>query len=174
MSQPLHPLAHTLDLTGPETIREAESECLMVCALRFDGYGYIDATGYDLWPDQNVAIEEGRLPERPEERMAQFFALQRALGKFGLERATPWSKYYRAYRQLFLSTYSLDIPDPYHERGYYARWATRFAPQREAYADLIRRIDAATEYSPLEGFDFEEWRPSRDAYETVWRALAPG
>ena len=92
MSQPLHPLAHTLDLTGPETIREAESECLMVCALRFDGYGYIDATGYDLWPDQNVAIEEGRLPERPEERMAQFFALQRALGKFGLERATPWSK----------------------------------------------------------------------------------
>lgn len=174
MSQPIHPLALTLDLTGPETIREAESECLMVCALRFDGYGYMDATGYAPQPDQNAAIEEGRLPEQAEERMAQFFALQRALSKWGLESAMPWSKYYRAYRQLFLSVYDSEVPEPYRARDYYQRWSSRFASHREAYADLIRRIDAATEYSPLEGFYFEEWRPGSNAYETVWRALASG
>lgn len=173
MRRPVHPLAQMLDLTGPETIREAETECLMVCALRFDGHSYIEATGYDLWPDQTAAIEEGRLPERVEERLTQFFALQRALGKWGLERATTWSKYYRAYRRLFLSVYDSEVPEPYRARDYYLRWNTRFAPHRAAYADLVRRIDAATEYSPREGFDFEEWRPGSDAYETVWRALAP-
>ena len=174
MSQPLHPLAHLLDLSGPETIREAESECLMYAALRFDGHQYMEATGYDLWHDQNVAIDEGRLPERLEERMAQFFALQRALGKFGLERATPWSKYYRAYRQLFLSTFNHDVPEAYRLEAYYSRWVARFAPLGEAYADLVRRIDAATEYSPSEGFDFEAWRPSSNAYEIVWNALSTG
>lgn len=172
MRQPIHPLAQLLDLTRPETVREAESECLSHAALRFDGYRYMETTGYELWHDQNMAIEEGRLPERTEERLTQLFALQRALHKFGLERATPWSKYYRAYRRLFLSTYSDDVPEPYRDPAYYARWATRFAPQREAYADLVRRIDAATEYSPHEGFEDEAWRPSRDAYETVWRALS--
>ncbi len=33
MSRPIHPLAQTLDLTGPETIREAESECLIMSRL---------------------------------------------------------------------------------------------------------------------------------------------
>lgn len=173
MSRPIHPLAQMLDLTGPETIREAESECLMVCALRFDGHKYMEDTGYALWPDQTVAIEEGRLPERTEERLTQFFALQRALSKWGLEQAMPWSKYYRAYRRLFLSVYDSEVAEPYRALGYYLRWSVRFAPHRAAYADLVRRIDAATEYSPLEGFDFEEWQPDSDAYETVWGALAP-
>ena len=174
MSRPIHPLALTLDLTGSDTIREAESECLMVCALRFDGHKYMEATGYTLWPDQDAAIEEGCLPEHVEERMAQFFALQRALSKWGLERAMPWSKYYRAYRHLFLSVYDSEVSEPYRALGYYLRWSVRFAPHRAAYADLVRRIDGATEYSPLEGFDFEEWRPGSDAYATVWQALSAG
>ncbi len=66
------------------------------------------------------------------------------------------------------------MPEPYRARDYALRWSTRFAPHRAAYADLVRGIDAATEYSPLEGFDFEEWRPGSDAYDTVWRALTPG
>lgn len=172
MSSPLHPLAQLLDLNGPATVSEAESECLTHAALRFDGYVYMETTGYELWRDQNLVIEEGQLPERPEERLTQFFALQRALHKYGLEHARPWSKYYRAYRQLFLSTYNLDVLEPYRHPSFYVRWTTRFAPQRAAYADLVRRIDAATEYSPYEGFDIEAWRPSSDAYATVWRALS--
>jgi len=166
--------ASSLQLPDPATVAAAEHDCLMTCALRCDGYALADAIGYDFLADQDALIERGTLPDEPDARLVQFFMLQRALDKYGLEGARRWSKYWRAYRHLFLSVYALDVPEARRlkglERPYY-RWRDRYAPQREAWADLVRRIDAATEYSPFDGFDFEPWRPAVDAYDTVWRAL---
>lgn len=166
--------ASRLPLDGPGDIAAAERDCLMICALRCDGYGLASATGYDFLADQDALIEGGVLPDQFEARLVQFFMLQRGLHKFGLERAMPWSKYWRAYRRLFQSVYTLDVPEAWRPdwlEEYNNRWRDHYAPQREAWADLVRRIDEATEYSPVEGFDFDLWRPANDAYETVWRAL---
>ena len=163
-----------MSLDSPAAVAAAEKACLMTCALRCDGYALADAIGYDVLVAQNALIDDGFLPERGEERLVQFFMLQRALGKFGLERAMPWSKYWRAYRWLFLSVYTLDVPKAWRPNGlerHYNRWRDYYAPHREAWADLVRRIDLATEYSPFEGFDFDPWRPANDPYETVWRTL---
>ena len=168
------PVAAGLWLPDPAALAAAEHDCLMTCALRCDGYTLANAIGYDFLADQDALIERGVLPDQPEARLVQFFMLQRALGKFGLERAMPWSKYWRAYRRLFLGVYTVDVHEDRRlkelEASYY-RWRDYYAPRQEAWADLVRRIDAATEYSPFDGFDFEPWRPAADAYEVVWRTL---
>lgn len=166
--------AASLDLGTDNNLYEQERNCLMYCALRFDGYGYQEKMKFDFIDGLDALIKHDVMPTAPEAQMALFFALQRYFGKWGGEYDGYWSDSYQAYRKLFLLCYAYEIAPEFQTREmreYYEQWEQSYKPQREAWADLIRRIDAATVYNPESGLVLGTWRPPVDAYEVVWREL---
>lgn len=131
----------------------SEMEIMTDYALRFDGYGYVDATGFDYIKDEQGREYEdafaatGEFPEDPEQRMCILFMLQRFLGKWGGERSPHDAKYWRMFRHLFLQTAHLDVRPEYRHEGYYRSWAARDEDERNRDVQTIRQIHDTTRYA---------------------------
>lgn len=124
-------------------------ETMMHCALRFDGYAWLDAH-----PDR----KEERSPVLPEDGLRNlvfdpdvevnftaFFMLQRFLGKWGGEMLQPSDKHHTAYRFLFLHLHALPTP-PRWAHGEYERTWQAIPPERvAAAASAVRRVLLAAE-----------------------------
>lgn len=131
-----------------QDIGELEKSILACAALRFDGYAYMDKTGYDSQAALQAFIDEGRLPNSPVDQLCLFFSLQRALmkktNKNGKnERA---SKQWKAFRELFLQTYGYSIPPEYHYQEYVQRWKSEYLPKINECVALVQIIHSTTAY----------------------------
>jgi hypothetical protein len=119
-------------------------ETIMNCALRFDGYAWLEAH-----PDCNDEAN-GVLPERhlrelvldpdAEVNFAAFFLLQRFLHKWGGEMLPPSHKHHTAYRFLFLHLYALPTPARWVSREYEEKWESIPAGRLAAAASAVRRV----------------------------------
>ncbi len=115
------------------------SEIQNTCALRFDGYGYVEATQQEF-PELNKQIKEAlRMYEDPLKNFAVFFALQRFLCKWGGEQLTKQSSEHVAFDMLYLHLYQLETPQEYVHPGYEKEWCNISAKDREDAAEYIRK-----------------------------------
>ena len=126
----------------------SESSVLTAWALRFDGYKYVDEHAY---PDDDGMDTFKRTGDwshlNDGEKLTAFFRLQRYLCKWGGEYLSQRSVTWRAFRQLFLDTADLPIPDAYRMRDWYEDWATDFAPRRDECVALVAEIHRRTDYA---------------------------
>ena len=109
-------------------------------ALRFDGYKYVEETGFDHLRAFERLDAEDVYPDRPEEQLALFFLLQRFLGKWGGERSSEQGRDWRHFRELFLMTHSYEVPARYRMDGWYERWARDCRPHAGEHVALVGRI----------------------------------
>ena len=79
-----------------------ESQILNACALKFDGYKYQEEKSYDQRATIDNFFEHGQWDLEPVEKLTTFFLLQRALSKWDLQYEAEDSKFYMAFRTLFI------------------------------------------------------------------------
>lgn len=131
----------------------SEREISVCCALRFDGWSYIENQKFDHQEVLKQHFESGQWNLAPLQQLAVFFVLQRGLMKWGLERQPQHGKYWKAFRELFLLYVEYEIPKRYHQPEYCERWEREYQPQLAAYIQLIEEIHRNTVYddnaSPL-------------------------
>jgi ADP-ribose pyrophosphatase YjhB (NUDIX family) len=126
-------------------IDEIEANILNCAALRFDGYRYNDATQFDSQAVLEHYLETGQLPPSPLDQLSIFFSLQRYL-KWKNRKETRRSKYWQAFRSLFIQTCGYCIPPEYHYGDFYQRWGSEFLPKLNECIALIQVIHAHTLY----------------------------
>ena len=167
----LSSLPRELIFADAEGLWHAEENMLFACALRFDGYRYQSEAGQDLSAMLTALLEKDEMPEGDEQRLAVFFYLQRGLGKWGLERATADSRYWGAFRRLYLSIHDRPIPETYGEPYFMKAWAENYGDRAEAWAAVVGRIHAATVYVD-DTAGFSESRDALAAHRAVLAEVA--
>ncbi len=138
--------SHPPDLSADDADRERD--ILTCCALRFDGYKYIEVSGFDANDAVEVALRGGPLPANPLERFAVFFLLQRYLFKWGGERQPADGRHWRLFRELFLSVADQRVPvefrpsDDHHR----LRWRHHYRLRLRETIGFVRDIHERTGY----------------------------
>src|SRR5258705_11640185 len=125
------------DRAPPENDGRHEDEILICCALRFDGYAYVEAAGLTFPETTNRVVDDGIWPESREERLTVFFGLQRYLYKWGAEYEPRNGKCWRSFRTLFLDLHDAEIPERFRRAEYADEW-DRMDPDRAVA--VVRRI----------------------------------
>jgi hypothetical protein len=110
----------------------------LTCALRFDGYLYIEETDQQFPQLNEPIVDSQRMHEDPLKNFAVFFALQRFLHKWGGERLTKYSSEHHAYDLLYLHLYKIETPPEYAHPRDARRWDAIEADKREDAAQYIR------------------------------------
>lgn len=128
------------------TFDQSEDDILSACALRFDGWQYIEMTDFDHQRALESFFQTGQWPSVALEQLAMFFTLQRGLFKWGLEYEPKHGRYWRAFRSLFLLVHSYEIPEEYRLAGYYEEWESEYRPRLAECVALVERIHATTPY----------------------------
>ena len=122
------------------------SEILNDTALRFDGYKYLEETGFDT----NVAIEQLHedLPTDWDDlqKLAVFFVLQRSLCKWSLVYEPDNGKYWRLFRDMFFDIVEIDFPAQYKFDEWYRQWDERYAAQWPEAIECVRKIHNSIQY----------------------------
>jgi hypothetical protein len=126
----------------PEHVTEAQ----IVCALRFQGYEYVEANYEQVQGEVSTGfptliqpvVESLTLHERQEDNFAAFFGLQRYLFKWGGEYLTMYADEHIAFDFLFLHLYRHDTPLGYSNDEYVSRWNRDFKGAAEQAAAVIR------------------------------------
>ncbi|MCU0570074.1 MAG: hypothetical protein MUF49_26310 [Oculatellaceae cyanobacterium Prado106] len=138
--------ARALALTGaPAPIDE--NDILIHSALRFQGYRYQQEVRLDSKPIIEAYKRGERYPEATGlDLLATFFLLQRFLYKWGGETLPKTSPHWRAFRQLFLETCSVEVPERYRAGAYEARWLYDIFPRIDSYRAIIEQIHTQTNY----------------------------
>ena len=119
-------------------------EAMLVCALRFDGYRYLEVVHRELSKETDFSPLVGPLVDTlsfhtdPNDNFAAFFALQRFLHKWGGEHLTKYSREHMAYDRLFLMLYRQPVPKDFVDQEYDLRWEREFASRAEAVAAYVR------------------------------------
>jgi hypothetical protein len=86
------------------------------------------------------------MPDEPLGRLAVLFAMQRWLGKFGGEYQPLHGRAWRRFRELFLRTHDVRVPEGYRMAGRYDDWLRDRLPRKVEDVELVERIHAATAY----------------------------
>lgn len=120
-------------------MRFDESEIISACALRFDGYKYLEETGFDVDEALAYFFLTGGWNIRPIEQLAVFFILQRAFRQ-NLEYEPENGRYWRAFRQLFLEVCEFNVSEHYRHPTCYRRWEEKFEPYLSESVKLIGKI----------------------------------
>lgn len=98
-----------------------ENALLASCALRFDGPAYLrDHPQFKHQKALEQFFVTGQWPKPVEERMAIFFLLQLCSAE------AKNSKYWRAYRELFLSLNRTEVPPRYLREEYWLNWRQKY------------------------------------------------
>lgn len=124
----------------------SENDVLIVCALRFAGYAYIEDAHFDHQRALEAFWRTGRWPELLEEQMTVFFALQRFLFKWGGEYEPRNGKCWRAFRSLFLQVSECKVPERYQHPGYTAEWKRKYEPELAQWVALVQQIHETITY----------------------------
>lgn len=125
-----------------------ESDVLTAWALRFDGYRYASEHDYPNDNGMDTFKRTGDWSHLTDlEKLTAFFRLQRYLCKWGGETLSQRSVTWRAFRQLFLDTVDLSIPEAYRMRESYEEWARDYAPKRDECVALVAEIHGRTDYA---------------------------
>ena len=108
------------------------------CALRFDGFKYLEET--DL--DTNLAIDE-LLEEIPCDwddlkKLGVFFSLQRALCKWALVYEPYNGRYWRIFHEMFFDIISIEIIEEYQLENRYLEWQEQYGGRLEAVIECVR------------------------------------
>ena len=123
-----------------------ESQILNACALRFDGYKYQEEKSYDHRAAIDNFFEYGQWDIEPIEKLTTFFLLQRALSKWDLQYEAEDSKFYMAFRTLFLECVELKIPVKSRIEDYYEEWKQEYDPRLEQVKKYIFDVHKRTKY----------------------------
>ena len=131
----------------PYRVREAQS----VCALRFEGDIYEEIyeeryarTSESEWVGSvfkqlvQPVVHSLILHQNNHHNFGAFFYLQRFLNQWGGEHLTKYSKEHIAYDFLFLHLYSHTPPTPFRNAEYSHKWQSKFLPQIEEIASVVR------------------------------------
>ena len=129
---------------GPSTQATDEDPILIPCALRFDGWSYIEGMGFDHVAAAEAFITTGVIPTLVEERMAVFFGLQRYLYKWGGEMEPRNGRYWRAFRAFFLITCAEPVPDGYAYEPFNGPWEREYGGAVIKVASWIQQIHDTT------------------------------
>jgi hypothetical protein len=122
---------------------EEETNVLMCCALRVDGYRLLEemaASGtqdFSEFTDPIVKTRELHADDRG--NFLAMFALQRSFGKSGAENLTPYSDEHLTYRLLFLHLYRLPTPKGFEHHEVARRWERDCVPRLEQLAAAVRK-----------------------------------
>ena len=127
---------------------------MTACALRFDGYKYIEETGFDAKAGIDAYMETERWDRPAEEKLAIFFVLQRSLCKWSLVYEPRHGRYWRLFREMFFDVVELDIPQDYHNAEWLSRWDERYSSQRNKAIACVRRKHQRTKYDDHARPDF--------------------
>jgi hypothetical protein len=116
------------------------TEAMLLCALRFDGYSYLEVVHPKLSKETNFSplVETLSLHSDLNDNFAAFFALQRYLHKWGGARLTKYSREHVAYDHLFLMLYRQPVFKDFVNRDYDVRWEREFASRAEEIAAYVR------------------------------------
>ena len=123
-----------------------EDRILTFAALRFDGYAYADATGFDWmeWTTEHFAAEGDQL--EPLEVLALFFASQRYLCKWGGEMLPKTHRDWWMYRELFLRAVETPVPLEYRGDTWWLEWKLRYEPRRDECIEVVAEAHMSTAY----------------------------
>ena len=124
---------------------EREQDILTAGALRFDGYRYEEAVGFDHNAAAESFYRRGTLLDDPVERMCMLFMLQRYLCKWGGEYEPHHGRAWRLYRTLFLSVAEEPVPAAYQDAERYRHWQQQYGSDADAIA-CVRRVHQAIRY----------------------------
>lgn len=123
-----------------------EQDVLTACALRFDGYKYLEQVLEDDRSVIDAHVDQGTIPEDPFLRMTMFFLLQRYLMKWGGEHEPKHGKFWRLFRQLFFAVVDQPVPMAFQHEGNYQNWVQNYEPCRAQCVKVVRAVHEATEY----------------------------
>jgi hypothetical protein len=123
-----------------------EREILTACALRFNGWQYVEEQQFDHRQAIQSFFETATWQLSQHEQLAVFFLLQRGLAKWDLVYESERGKFWRAYRSLFLRVYQYEIPSEYEILDYVQRWQQNFIPHLEECVARIRQIHETIAY----------------------------
>lgn len=123
-----------------------ERNVLTACALRFDGYDYIDTAQRGDSRLVKEQLDRHLIPEDLSLRLATFFHLQRYLMKWGGEMLPLHGPEWRHFRELFLSVVNEPVPPQYQYAEYYEDWLTNYEPFRAQCIEVVRAIHESTSY----------------------------
>lgn len=154
-----------------EEAEKAEREMLSTFALRFDGYAYMKATGFEPVPAPEWLETHRELPEELLQRWAVLFALQRASKELHF---APHSPEYGAMRRLFLALYDKGFPSrfapgPQMNDTWYERWKEQYQADVGRWAETVRRIHDQASYSDAMLTIYDEWPDLASIYRPVLR-----
>jgi len=131
----LQPIAEPSLTRFPSDVDTAE----WVCALRFQGYEYMQSIGGNFTALIDPVVKERILYDEQNRNLAAFFGLQRFLYKWGGESLTKYSNEHMAFDFLFLHLYCVEPEERFRHPAYYDQWQQEFAPWAESIAGYVRQ-----------------------------------
>ena len=122
------------------------SDILNYCALRFDGYRFLEDTEFDA----KTALDNYKKTEicdyNDEEKLAIFFILQRSLCKWSLVYEPYHGHWWRLFRQLFFDVVEIPLPEKYRHEQWTDRWETDFLPRKQEIVEIVRKEHESINY----------------------------
>jgi len=121
---------------------DALNETMQICALRFDGYQWLETMRSD--GELNFAqwtvplVDNLTFHEDETANFATFFALQRFLGKWGGEMLPLSAPEHTAFCFLFLHLHPLPVPAGFAFADYESRWRDIDRATIAAHASTVR------------------------------------
>ena len=130
----------------PELTRLEAYDILIDCALRFDGYLYLEETGFDT----NQAIQDLASDVKNTwnelETLAVFFILQRSLCKWSLVYEPSNGKYWRLFCEMFFEVVHIPIPSGYEDRERHAKWESLYSPRLDEVIKCVQKHYDSTQW----------------------------
>jgi hypothetical protein len=128
--------------------RYSTQSVMHTCALRFNGWEYLDSLNRDT--DKKIEFPALTKPligteylwDEPRKNLAAFFALQRWLCKWGGERLPETDPDWQAYRRLFLHLCREPRDPDFAMPEYVSQWNEIPDKRRESAIRLIRSLVA--------------------------------
>jgi hypothetical protein len=124
-----------------------EDDILIYSALRMDGYRYRDEIKFDPEPIVEAYKHGERFTNATElDLLATLFLLQRFLYKWGGDSLPKTSLEWKAFRQLFLDTCRVEVPERYRAKEWEVGWLYNILPRLDYFRALIERTHFQTAY----------------------------
>jgi hypothetical protein len=133
------------DLKAGQMFRPDIEQAIGVCALRMDGYRYMERAHPELCKDSvpnfiplvAPVVETLTLHPEPNDNLAAFFWLQRSFHWVGWN-LTKYSPDHLAYDHLFLALYRQEVAEEFACINGNREWQQEYSPQAEMIASYVR------------------------------------
>lgn len=119
-------------------------DILTYCALRFDGFKYLEETGLDTKLAIDELLEETPCDWDDLKKLGVFFSLQRALCKWALVYEPYNGKYWRILHEMFFDVISIEIVEEYQLENWYLEWQEQYGGRLEAVIECVRNNHKST------------------------------